>query len=100
MFIIYCVKYHTSDCCSDEYSSSRTARALFRDVRFGQKVSQIDPTRDKSETFSDNISLHFGAPKIHGFALQFGANLTHFVAQNVLKSDLIPFMANLTHFAP
>ena len=29
-----------------------------RDARFGFKVGQIDPKRDKSGTFSDQISVH------------------------------------------
>ena len=40
------------------------------DAKFGTKVGQIGPKWDKSETFSDQISVHFG------------------VSQNVLKSDL------------
>ena len=39
-----------------------------RDVRFGPKYAQIAPKRNKSGTFSDQISVHF--------------------SQNVLKSDL------------
>ena len=41
------------------------------DVRFGQEIGQIIPKWNKSMTFSDQISEHFGAPR-----------------QNVLKSDL------------
>ena len=42
-----------------------------RHVRIGLKVSQIAPKWDKSGTFSDKISVHFGSE-----------------SQNVLKSDL------------
>ena len=42
-----------------------------RDRRFGYKVGQIRPKWDKSGTFSDQISVHFGS-----------------ASQNVLKSDL------------
>ena len=53
-----------------------------------QKVGQIDTKWDKSWTFSDQISVHFGA-----------------VRQNVLKSDLkspgfVPFRATLAHSGP
>ena len=41
-----------------------------RDVMFSSKVGQIGPKLDKSVTFPDQISEHFGA-----------------VRQNVLKSD-------------
>ena len=34
---------------------------LTRDGRFGSKVGQIDPKWDKSGTFSDQISVHFGS---------------------------------------
>ena len=50
------------------------------------KVDQIGLKSDKSATFSEQISVHFGS-----------------VSQNVLKSDMknpgfVPFGANLTHF--
>ena len=40
-------------------------------TRFEPKVGQISPKWDKSGTYSDQISVHFGSP-----------------SQNVLKSDL------------
>ena len=42
-----------------------------RDVRFETKVGHIGPKWDKSKTFLDQISVHFGSP-----------------SQNELKSDL------------
>ena len=56
------------------------------DARFGCKVGQIGKKWDKSGTFSDQISVHFGA-----------------LRQNVLKSDLkksriCPIMGNLSRF--
>ena len=50
-------------------------------ARFGPKVGQIGPKWEKSGTFSDQISVHFGA-----------------LRQNVLKSDLKKFRIFLTHF--
>ena len=41
------------------------------DGKFGPKVGQIGPKWDKSGTFPDQISVHFGS-----------------VRQNILKSDL------------
>ena len=41
----------------------------YRDIRFGAKVFKIGPKLDKSGTFSDQISVHFG-----GF-IPFRANL-------------------------
>ena len=43
-----------------------------RGVRFDSKVGQIGPKWDKSGTYSDQISVHFGSE-----------------SQNALKSDLI-----------
>ena len=57
------------------------------DVRFGPKVGQISHKLDKSGTFSDQISVHFGSVsqnvltlilKSHTIIVPFGANLTHF----------------------
>ena len=36
-------------------------RVYARGVRFGPKVFQIGPKLDKSVTFSDQISVHFGS---------------------------------------
>ena len=36
-------------------------RGVGRDGRFGSKVGQIGPKWDKSESFSDQISVHFGS---------------------------------------
>ena len=63
----------------------RNVRLDFQGVRFGPKVGQIGPKWDKSGTFSDQISVHFGSP-----------------SQNVLNYDLkksytCTIRANLTH---
>jgi len=34
----------------------------FKDVRFGRKVGQMGPESDKSGTFPDTFSVHFGSP--------------------------------------
>ena len=47
------------------------------DQKYSPKVSQIGPKWDKSRTFSDQISVHFGLLKSPGFVL-FRTNLTHF----------------------
>ena len=39
-------------------------REYFTVTRFGPKVGQISPKWDKSGTFSDQISVHFGAGDI------------------------------------
>ena len=39
----------------------QTVNRRVRVTRFGTKMSQIGPKWDKSETFSDQISVHFGA---------------------------------------
>ena len=65
--------------------------SVARDCRFGSKVGQIGPKWYKSETFSDQISVH----------LNFGASrpkCTDICSEKVL--DFIPFGANLTHFGP
>ena len=38
------------------------AASMRRDVRFESRVAQICPKRDKSGTFSDQISVNFGSP--------------------------------------
>ena len=43
-------------------SGGRDIHGGCRDRRFGTKVSQIDPKWDKSGSFSDQITEHFGAP--------------------------------------
>ena len=46
-----------------------------KNVRFHYKVGQIRPNWDKSKTFSDQISVHFGSlsPRFEPF----GANTSH-----------------------
>jgi len=54
-------------------------------TRCGPKVSQIGSKLDKSGTFSDQISVHFGSSRSEKSRfLSFGANLTHFGS----KSDI------------
>ena len=43
------------------YFSACFASSMGRDLRFGSKVIQIGPRKEKSGTFSDLISVHFGA---------------------------------------
>ena len=43
---------------------------------------QIDPKWDKSGTFSDQISVHFGAVRSPGF-VPFGTNLAHLGPKSV-----------------
>ena len=79
-----CVTLHVQS--YNSWQSVYTHSRGYRDVRFGPKVGQIAPKWDKSGTFSDQISVHFG------------------LSQNVLKSDLKKlsdsplFRANLSHF--
>ena len=59
----------------------------FGDVRFGPLVGQIGPKWKNSETFSEQISMHFGVEK-----------------QNVKKTDLkkfgfISFRVNLPTYS-
>ena len=54
------------------FPEGQVARSnVIRNIRFYPKVGQITSKWDKSGTFSDQISVHFGSP-----------------SQNVLKSDL------------
>ena len=42
-------------------SGTSTTHPIICNSRFGSKVGQIGPKWDKSGTFSDQISVHFGA---------------------------------------
>ena len=49
-----------------------------RDGSFGSKVGQIGPIWDKSGTFSDQISVHFGAaPKCTEIGSEKVPDLSH-----------------------
>ena len=54
----------------------------------GPKVGQIEPKLDKSGTFSDQISVHFGSTFVQEFD-QFGFNLTHFGAKSEIADLLL-----------
>ena len=76
--------YRLPDC--NQLIEVRVMATLHQDGRFGSKLGQIGPKWDKSEPFSDQISVDFG-----------------WVSENVLKSDLkspgfVPFGPNVTYF--
>ena len=61
-----------------------------RELRFGPKVSQIGSKSEKSGTFEDNFSVHFGSVS---FKYSKVADLSHFRPK---YDSIFPFMSHPT----
>ena len=63
---------------------------LFKDVRFWPEVGHIGPEWDKSGTFLDQISVHFGQKIV-----PFVANVTHFGSKSSQTGNILTASSNI-----